>query len=89
MRITKRRKAFPDAEIEALKKAVRSQLPLGPWPYLKAGQRVRIEKGILAGVEGTLSRESTGWRVVVSVAALERSIAVEVDRDMIAPESLT
>ena len=80
---------IPDAEIAALKHAVRSQLPLGPWPYLKAGQRVRIEKGVLAGMEGTLARESAGWRVVVSVSALQRSIAVEVDRDMIAQESLT
>ena len=28
------------------------------------------------------------WRVVVSVEALDRSIAIEVDRDMIAPEKL-
>lgn len=77
---------IPDAEIASLRRAVQSELPLGPWPYLKAGQRVRIEKGVLAGIEGTLARESTGWRVVVSVSALQRSIAVEVDRDMIAPE---
>ena len=80
---------IPDAEIAALRRAVESELPLGPWPFLKAGQRVRIEKGVLAGIEGTLARESAGWRVVVSVSALQRSIAVEVDRDMIAPESLT
>jgi transcription antitermination factor NusG len=79
---------IPDAEIASLKRAVQSELPLGPWPYLKAGQRVRIEKGVLAGMEGTLARESAGWRVVVSVSALQRSIAVEVDRDMIAPEIL-
>jgi transcription antitermination factor NusG len=79
---------IPDAEIASLKRAVQSELPLGPWPYLKAGQRVRIEKGVLAGMEGTLARESAGWRVVVSVSALQRSIAVEVDRDMIAPEVL-
>ena len=80
---------IPDDEIAALRRAVQSELPLGPWPYLKAGQRVRIEKGALAGMEGTLARESAVWRVVVSVSALQRSIAVEVDRDMIAPESLT
>jgi len=74
---------IPDDEIAALRRAVQSELPLGPWPFLKAGQRVRIEKGVLAGIEGTLARESSGWRVVVSVAALQRSIAVEVDRDMI------
>ena len=76
---------IPDQEIASLRRAVESELPLGPWPYLRAGQRVRIEKGVLAGMEGTLARESTAWRVVVSVAALERSIAVEVERDMIWP----
>lgn len=80
---------IPDSEIASLRRAVQSQLPLGPWPFLKAGQRVRIEKGVLAGTEGTLARESSGWRVVVSVSALQRSIAVEVDRDMITPESVT
>ncbi len=64
-----------------------SGLPLGPWPFLKAGQRVRIERGVLAGIEGTLVRESAAWRVAVSVNALQRSIAVEVDRDMIRPLS--
>ena len=80
---------IPDQEIASLQRAISSELPLGPWPYLRAGQRVRIEKGVLAGMEGTLARESAGWRVVVSVSALQRSIAVEVDRDMIAPEILT
>lgn len=80
---------IPDAEIASLRRAVQSELPLGPWPYLKTGQRVRIEKGVLAGMEGTLARESDGWRVVVSVSALQRSVAVEVDRDMIAPESIS
>jgi transcription antitermination factor NusG len=76
---------IPDREIVSLRRAVESQLPLGPWPFLSIGQRVRIEKGLLAGMEGTLARDVTAWRVVVSVNALQRSVAVEVDRDMIAP----
>ncbi len=76
---------IPDEEISALRRAVTSGLPLGPWPFLKAGQRVRIERGVLSGIEGTLARESSGWRIVVSVEALQRSIAVEVERDMVRP----
>ena len=55
----------------------------GPPRPARHGQRVRIEKGALAGFEGTLARDSTAWRVVISVNALQRSIAVQVDRDMI------
>jgi hypothetical protein len=57
-----------------------------PWPFLSVGQRVRIGKGLLAGLEGTLARDPTAWRVVVSIHALQRSIAVQVDRDIICPE---
>jgi hypothetical protein len=76
---------IPDDEIVTLRRAVDSGLPLGPWPFLKDGQRVRIERGALAGIEGTLTRDAAAWRVAVSVLALHRSIAVEVDRDMICP----
>jgi transcription antitermination factor NusG len=76
---------IPDDEITALRRAVASGLPLGPWPFLKNGQRVRIERGVLAGIEGTLARDPAAWRVAVSVLALNRSVAVEVDRDMIRP----
>jgi transcription antitermination factor NusG len=54
---------------------------------LRIGQNVAIENGPLAGVRGVVLREQDSWRVVVSVEALDRSIAVEVDRDMINPES--
>jgi transcription antitermination factor NusG len=75
------------AEIEAVRRMLASDLPLGPWPFLSAGQRVRVERGVLAGLEGTLVRDSSAWRVVVSVEALQRSIAVQVDRDQIYPLS--
>lgn len=76
---------IPNEQIAAVRQALQSGLPLGPWPFLKTGQRVRIERGVLAGLEGSLARDPSGWRVVVSVQALERSVAVEVDRDMIRP----
>jgi len=77
--------SIAEEEISVLRRAVGSGLPLGPWPFLKSGQRVRIERGALAGIEGTLVRDCSAWRVAVSVATLERSIAIQVDRDMICP----
>jgi len=73
---------IPHDEIATLRRALASGLPVGPWPFLKAGQRVRIERGVLAGVEGKLVRDSEAWRIVVNVDALHRSVAVEVDREM-------
>jgi transcription antitermination factor NusG len=76
-----------DAEIQAVRTLVASGRPLAPWPFLRIGQSVAIENGPLAGVRGVVLRDEDSWRVVVSVEALDRSIAVEVDRDMINPES--
>jgi transcription antitermination factor NusG len=75
--------AVAEREIEAVRAMVASGLPVGPWPFLKVGEKVRIEAGPLAGVEGILSQVKDRWRVVVSVELLQRSVAAEVDREVI------
>ena len=52
-------------------------------PFLRIGQNVLIESGPLAGIRGVVLRDENAWRVVVSVEALDRSIAVEVDREIL------
>ena len=73
----------PQAEIEAIQAMVASGLPARPWPFLKVGQTVRIERGPLSGLEGILVQLKDAWRVVVSVPLLQRSVAVEIDRDVV------
>lgn len=74
-----------DSEIEALQTIMRNGLPAAPWPFLQAGQRVRIERGPLKDVEGLLVEVKNRFRLVVSVNLLQRSVAVEVDRDSVTP----
>jgi transcription termination/antitermination protein NusG len=70
----------PDAEIEAIQKAVHARLPVLPHPYLKEGQHVRITNGPLEGTEGIFVRSKPArGLLVLSVDLLRRSIAVEVD----------
>ena len=76
-------------EMDAVKAVIHSGANAGPWPYVHEGQRVRILRGPLAGVEGILVRAKSDWRVVLSVEALCRSIAVEVDREWVAPICVT
>lgn len=75
----------PDHEIVALQNMVASGLPLEPWPFLRVGERVRLEGGPLDGLEGILVRVDRVWRVVVSVNLLQRSVAAEVDRCWVRP----
>lgn len=63
---------------------VNSKMLLTPWPYLRAGQLVRIDNGPLAGVEGiVIHAEDSKPRVIVSVEMFLRSVAVEVEREWI------
>lgn len=72
-----------EEEIHAVRTMLASGLPVGPWPYLRVGERVRIEAGPLRGLEGILTQVKDVWRVVVSVELLQRSVAAEVDRDVL------
>jgi transcription antitermination factor NusG len=54
-------------------------------PYLLTGQRVRIEFGPMAGIEGFFVRSGGAGRVTLSVDLLQRSIAVQIDHDYIRP----
>ncbi|MDP9340328.1 MAG: UpxY family transcription antiterminator [Acidobacteriota bacterium] len=75
----------PDREIEALQAAMRSEVASEPWPYLKTGERVTVNRGRLSGLEGILVNFKGNHRVVLSVTLLQRSLALEVDLDWVTP----
>ena len=68
----------PDAEIEALQRAVDGPFCVEPHPFLKCGTRVRVTRGALAGIEGILIRKKNLFRLILSVDMLAKSVAVEV-----------
>ncbi len=78
--------ALPDGEIESLRNGLRS-LKFEPYPYLIAGERVRIQAGPMAGLEGILLRMKNDFRVVLTLDLIQRSVAVEVDALDVAPVS--
>lgn len=77
--------AIEDSEIEAIQTAVRSGLTVEPWEFLAAGQRVRLQEGPLAGLEGIFIGTSKQERIVVSVNLLRRSVAIAIQRHWAAP----
>ena len=74
-----------EAEIAAVRTLLDSNLPVGPWPFLRAGSFVTVERGPLTGVEGIVVEVKTKFRLVVSVSLLQRSVSVEIDRDWVVP----
>lgn len=69
--------AIPDEQIEALRRLMASDAPLHRHRYLRIGQRVRVISGTLSGVEGTLVRLRKCDRLVISIAQIRQSVAVE------------
>jgi transcription antitermination factor NusG len=70
----------PDADIEAIRKITASGARVLPHPYLRTGQRVRVTRGPLTGVEGIVVRiDPKKGLLVVSIDALKRSVAVHLD----------
>jgi transcription antitermination factor NusG len=67
-------------EIAALQLVVRSGLPREPWPELPAGKKVVVAAGPLEGIEGIVMSYKNRSRLLISVALLQRSVSVEVDR---------
>lgn len=72
-----------DSEVEAVQNLVSSGFPSQPWPFLQAGDRVRIDFGPLRGLEGLLVELKGSHRLVVSVSLLQRSVAVEIDSALV------
>ena len=70
---------IPDEQIDAVRTLVEQQLPWSSHPFLKVGQRVRIRGGALDGVEGVLSARAGERSLVVSVDAIQRSLAVRIE----------
>ena len=75
----------PEDEIERVRLMVASGETLEPWPFLKTGQRVRVNAGPLLGLEGILSEVRNTTHVVVGLELLQRSVAVQLSRDQIRP----
>ena len=72
-----------EAQIENVKSFIERGIKCNPHPYLRVGNRVRIQEGPLSGFEGVLIRIKNQYRFVLSVDLIQRSVAVEIDSGMV------
>jgi transcription antitermination factor NusG len=70
---------IPDEQIDAVRNLVEGDVPWSAHPFLKIGQRVRIRSGSLDGLEGVLVSRNGDRTLVISVDAIQRSLAVRVE----------
>lgn len=70
---------IPEEQIEAIRILVGGRVPCSHYPFLKAGQRVRIRGGALEGLEGIFLSRQGERRLIISVDAMQRSLAIQVE----------
>ena len=76
---------IPNEQIDAVRSVVNGQLPWSSHTILKIGQRVRIRSGALDGLEGILVSRNGDSTLVISVDAIQRSLAVRVEGYAVEP----
>jgi transcription elongation factor/antiterminator RfaH len=70
---------IPEEQIDALRTVVTQQISWSAHPFLKIGQRVRIRGGSMEGVEGVFLSSNGDRTLIISVDAIQRSLAVKVE----------
>jgi transcription antitermination factor NusG len=71
---------IPEQEVEAVQRVVAARAHC-PYPHLREGVRVRVQRGALTGVEGFLVRVKSSTRLVLSINLIAQAVATEIDID--------
>lgn len=80
--------AIPEDEIQAIRRSLQGKFAVEPHPYLRCGDRVRVTRGALEGIEGILIRKKNIFRLVLSVEMLAQSVSMEInatDIELVSP----
>ncbi len=76
---------LPANDLEALRNGLSQNLCAEHHPYLTVGRRVKVVYGPLSGARGILVRRRNNSRLVVSIEAIMRSVALEIDEADVVP----
>jgi transcription antitermination factor NusG len=69
---------LPDYEIENIRTVITQKMQCSTYASIPIGDRVRVIRGALAGVEGTLLRAHADSKLVLSVEMIRQSVAVSI-----------
>lgn len=66
-------------ELIQVRKILDSKLPVYPYDYVEKGQKILVKYGPLKGLEGVIVKKKGDYRLVITVASVFQSFAVDVD----------
>lgn len=70
-------------ELHALYRVLESNCSITPEEQLQPGERARIIKGCLKGVEGIIIANREGWRLLVVIKMLGQGVSLEISVDQV------
>ena len=70
---------IPDEQIDSIQRLLSHKIACQAHPFLKVGQRVRVRGGALEGMEGILTCYNKDQSLVISIDAIQRSLAVRIE----------
>jgi transcription antitermination factor NusG len=72
---------IPDQQIEDIRTVLTAGVECSVHPFLKEGDRVRVVRGALADVVGTLLHTNSTSRLLISIDMIRQSLSVNVLRE--------
>jgi hypothetical protein len=66
-------------QIDDIRRLVGAGVSTMIYPFLRVGQKVRIRGGCLDGLEGIMESRPRESTLIISVDAIQRSIAISLD----------
>lgn len=72
---------IPDQQIADIRTVLAARVECAVIPLLNEGDRVRVYRGALAGIEGRLVRSNSLSRISISIEMIHKSLLVNVSRD--------
>ena len=71
---------IPGQQIEDIRTVLSAGVECSVQPFLKQGDRVRVVRGALAGVEGTLVHANSTSRLLISIEMIRQSLSLNILR---------
>jgi transcription antitermination factor NusG len=69
----------PEKQIQDIQQVLTQDFPCTMYPFLRAGQRVRIRGGCLDGIEGILIDRNSDKRLLISVESIQRTMEIHIE----------
>lgn len=76
---------IPDYEIENIRIVIAQKVQYCASSSIPVGNRVRVMRGVLAGVEGTLLRTHDDSKLVISIEMIQQSVVVSISASDVEP----